>query len=324
MRRVDWFVIALLLGLNWGCTSARDPWAAAKPGQPHVLASFPPLYCFAHHVAGDHASVQCVTTGINPHDFDPTPRDALRVAGADLLFINGLELDNLSSEKLVKLSRNRKVHLESLGEEIDHELLEHMHEHDHDQMEKDGHHHHHGEHDPHIWLGTKQAEAMVNVIAKKLGERDPANKDAYAKNAADYVEKIRELDAYGKEQFKGKKNKTFIATHESLRYFAKSFGLDLVDTIQPQPGIEADAGKLARLVDVCKKKNVAAIAVEPDASRGQAENLARALREKGIAIQIVEVDPMETAPPTANGNPNPDLYLNRMKQNIDNLAKALP
>ena len=45
----------------------------------------------------------------------------------------------------------------------------------------------------------------------------------------------------------------------------------------------------------------------------------------GITVELVEVDPLETAPVAdKNGNPDPAYYMKRMKENIDNLAKALP
>src|SRR3954469_25064549 len=88
--------IALILFglLGPGCSTARDPWASAGKDRKRVLASFAPLYCFAVNIAGDHAQVMCLTTTTGPHDYAASPRDALKVAGADLFLYNGLGLDN--------------------------------------------------------------------------------------------------------------------------------------------------------------------------------------------------------------------------------------
>src|SRR3954454_17736374 len=80
----------------FGCSKARDPWASAAPGHKRVLASFAPLYCFAVNVAGEHATVLCLTTAEGPHDYRATHTDALKVAGADLYLHNGLGLDDES------------------------------------------------------------------------------------------------------------------------------------------------------------------------------------------------------------------------------------
>lgn len=299
-----------------GCSSPPDPWAAARPGQPKVLAAFPPLYCFAANVAGDKAEVLCLLTGTGPHDYDATVADARKVVGSDLFLANGLELDNAFCEKLKHLARGTKSKLVLVGDEVPKNLLLPMPQHEG--------HIHEGEHDPHVWLGLKPAAAMVQAIAKEVSLKDPANKADYEKNADAYVSKLNQLDAYGREKFKNKASKTLITMHESLGYFAKTFGLDLVNSIQPQPGVEADAKQLSRLVDECKARGVRVIAVEPQYRRGQADTLAKALKERGLEVTVVEIDPMETAAPGPDGNPSRDLYLDRMRKNIDALANAFP
>ena len=317
MRSILLCVCALLVG----CSSARDPWKGTPTGQKKVVAFFPPIYCFTANVAKDQAKVICLLTGTGPHDYEPTPADARKLAAADLIFANGLDLDEELSKRLIKMARGKDDVLETIADALPHKLMLHNEEHDHEAGVE--HKHQHGDHDSHAWLGMKQAQAMVGILAKKLAERDPGQKGKYEKNAEDYIAKLKELEAFSEEQFKDKKNRAIITQHESLRYFAKSFKLEIVQSISPQPGIEANAAQLAKLIDVCKKKNVSVIAVEPQYARRQAEALKRALKAGGVDATIVEVDPMETATPGADGNPSPDFYIDQMKRNIENLAKAM-
>src|SRR5258706_13143507 len=100
--------IAAICGLLLaGCSATPDPWPE-KPG-PRVLASFAPLYSFAKNVAGEDASVLCVTAETGPHGFDPTPRDAVAVRRADLFVINGLDLDDGIAKKMTRGARNSGV-----------------------------------------------------------------------------------------------------------------------------------------------------------------------------------------------------------------------
>ena len=324
LHRLSRPLLPLIAGLALtfvGCTKAIDPWAGTPAGQKKIIASFAPLYCFAANVAGDKARVACLLTGTGPHDYDANDTDAAKVGGADLFLINGLDLDESFSEKLVRKKDLPKII--ELGEEIPHKLVIHVaDEPKHDETVP--HHHHHGDHDPHIWLGLPQARAMVDATAKALGEEDPANAETFKANAKSYNEELTKLEEYGKKAFEPKKNRSFIATHESLHYFAKTFDLDFVDSIQPAPGMEADANQLTKLVELCKAKKIGVLAVEPKYSRNQAERLAKAVRNAGVDIKIIEIDPMETCVPGPDGNPSPKLYLERMKKNIDNLASALP
>jgi ABC-type Zn uptake system ZnuABC Zn-binding protein ZnuA len=316
--------LPLLAGLALtfvGCTRATDPWAGTPPGQKKIIASFAPLYCFAANVAGDKARVACLLTGTGPHDYDANDSDAAKVGGADIFLLNGFDLDENFAAKLVR-RKDRPLRIE-IGEKIPHDLVLHAAaEEKHD--ENVPHHHHHGDHDPHLWLGLPQARAMVEVIAKVLGDEDKANAETFKTNAKNYNEELTKLEEHGKKAFEPKKNRAFIATHDSLHYFAKTFDLDFEDSITPVPNMDADANQLTKLVELCKAKKIGVLAIEPKYSRNQAERLAKAVRNAGVDIKIIEIDPMETCIPGPDGNPSPKLYLKRMKKNIDDLASALP
>ena len=304
----------LALGLVSGCRKAEDVWPTQ--GKKRILASFPPLYCFAKNVAADDVDIRCLLTAKGPHDYQGDFRDQQLIDRADVILINGLELDNF----VYKFAGPRKKHrVVEVGEAIPHEQLKHA--------DDSGHMHEghkHGEHDPHVWLGPPQAKAMVRFIAAKLGTVDPGHKTNYEQRAQAYIHELDKMHEHGKAAFKGKKSRNFISTHDSLQYFADAFGLTVVGHIQPRAGVEADGPKLTGLVKICKEHNVRVIAVEPQYSKGPAEALKSQLASKGIMVELVEVDPLETAPAAPNQNdPDPAYYLERMYRNIDNLAKAL-
>ncbi len=349
---VAFLAMVVLVG---GCSRHVDPFADVPGTGPKVVASFPPLYCFARNVAGDDAQVICLMTTTDPHAYHPDSKYSVKVKKADVLIINGLELDDRVLE-LRDSTGNDKLKVINLGElleEKDHDLLlksheegstehkdEHKKEGDKDEHKKDadkhdhgkheGHHHDHGEHDPHVWLGIEQARAMVQLIADKLGQAAPDRKAAYEKNAAAYIKKLDELHGYGKKQLAGAKNKRIVSTHDSMRYFAKSFGLNIVGSIMPQPEIGASAKELADLVKLCTDKDapVRVITIEPQYGEKAAETLMEQIKQalakanrKDVAMpHLVTFDTLETTPETTF---SPDFYLTTMRKNIDELAKAL-
>jgi zinc transport system substrate-binding protein len=317
MKPVRFAVLSLFLAALTvaGCRRAEDVWPTT--GAKRVLVSFPPLYCFTKNVAGKDVDVRCLLTAQGPHDFSPKANDLRLVREADLILLNGLGLD----EWVVKMLKNGKGNLVEVGEGIPENLLKpsalgesHA---------DDGHGHKHGPEDPHVWLGPPQAKAMIDVIAAKLAGLDPKNKTRYGERAEAYKKELDDLQAYGKAKFSNKKSRNIIATHESLQYFVDAFGLKVVGSIQPRPGIEPDAKKLTELVKLFKEHDVSVIAVEPQFSKGPAEALRNQLAKQGVTVALVEVDPLETAP-AAPINPDPAYYMKQMYRNIDNLAKALP
>lgn len=310
---------ALVLALG-GCSQAKDPWAPVPGGPLKVLVSFPPLYCFTKAVAGDDAAVLSLLAPTGPHEHRATADDSQIAAGADLFLVNGLELDDFVTT-VANTSGNKKLKVVKVADKA----LP-MKEGPRLKMNSKGHVHDdgtectHGEWDPHVWLGVDQAIAMVNEIQKTLTEADPSHAANYEKRAKEYVAKLEQLRTDGVKLLAGKKNRKVIATHDALAYFCRCYGLELIDSIMPRPGIEAGTPKLAELETVCKTKDVRLIAIEPQYRRDAAEALRAALKRQGHDVTIVEVDPMETAP---RADLTPDYYFTVMRRNLDNLAKAM-
>jgi zinc transport system substrate-binding protein len=295
-----------------GCGRAPDPWADVPGGPVHVVASFTPLYCFAKSVAGPDAKVLCLLTTTGPHEFRPTELDALKLKKADLFLVNGLGLDDWVSG-MVSSAHNANLKVIPVGKAIPADKLLALDAEDEDRG-KSGH-----DHDPHVWLSPPLAERMVERIRDALKEKDPAHAADYAKRAAEYKKELDKLWDYGKTKFQDKKNRKVVAMHDSLRYFAGAFNLEIVGSIEPQPGIEADAKKLADLTELCRKENVRIIAIEPQFPQFAAETLARQLKQRNIDVHLVEVDPMETVDST----PAPSYYVRTMRANVDRLAQHI-
>ncbi len=317
-------ITGFVLATN-GCSPKPDVWKHAKPNQKKVLVSFAPLYCFAHAVAGDDAYVLSLLTTQGPHDYEGTPTDLFKINEADLYIYNGLTLDDVFTDKMLRNHKNRNLISMAVGDVM---LKKHSDLIIKDKPIKHKHGdvwHEHGAQDPHIWLGPTRAKAITEIIAAKLGDIDPANAAKYEKRAGEFAKKLDELKAYGDAAFKDKKSKNFLSMHDSLRYFGREFlGLENVDSIQVLPGIDPDQVKIANLIALCKEKNIRVIAMEPQYSGKVPELIRNAVKKHGIDLTIIEIDPLETAQAMSNGNPDPEFYYKKMRENIDTLAKALP
>jgi ABC-type Zn uptake system ZnuABC Zn-binding protein ZnuA len=300
-----------------GCRRIKDDdWEQGK--SPRVMASFPPIYCFAVNVAGDLGTVKCLLTTTGPHDYQFAAPEAVRLRSADLFLINGLGLDDVFAGKLVNNSGNARLKPTALGERltakltVNHKGASGAHDH--------GHHHDHGEFDPHAWLGVKQAQEMVNTIRDELSRVDPANANVYKENAANYNARLDKLRDDGCKLLQPKpySRRKLVAMHDSLGYFAKEFDINLVGSIQAQPGIEADAHGLAALMAKCKAEKVKVIAVEP-----QYPTTAANLLRKGVGddVKVITIDPLETA---EFRELTPDFYETKMRANLQALVEALP
>jgi zinc transport system substrate-binding protein len=317
MRRSYLLILLCFSLVAPGCSPVPNFWADAKSSQKRVLVSFPPLYSFAHAVAGEDGYVLCLLTSQGPHGHDVAATDMYKVNKADLFIYNGLTLDDLFADKMMHTQKNQSIFALNVGEVLldkHDDLLLHG---DGEEHEVDGVKHKHGSHDPHVWLAPDRAIAMTKIIADKLVAIDPTKEKKYRERETAYIAKLKDLDEEGRKAFKGKGIK-MVTMHEAFAYFAKAFDITIVDTIQKRPGLDPDSASMARLIKACKKENVSVIAVEPQYSRAQAEALQATLKADGIDVAVISLDPMETAD-VGKGqkfNPDPDFYIKKMKENI--------
>lgn len=338
-------IVAALMGSSGiiGCSSAPDPWAGK--GEPRIVTSFPPLYCFARAVAGDKAAVINLCSNVGPHHYKYNPRDLVMMTRAQLLIANGLTLDDTFCDLLNSNSGNAKLSYLKLGKVMDdknHDLLHTDsdepkrieapkdaagHSHAHGHAHAHGHEgHDHGDHDPHIWLGIPQAQKMVSYIRDELKAIDPANAATYDQNAAAYLQKLEQLLKDGNEELKDikKEDRKLVTFHDSMQFFAGSFGLQITAVIEGGPGQSPSAERMKQLVEACK--GIRVIAHEPQYEARSADTLQKELQEKHKQeTKLTVLDPLETADPrdleTIDDKGN-DWYLRKMRENLANLKKA--
>ncbi|GAB4460149.1 MAG: metal ABC transporter substrate-binding protein [Elainellaceae cyanobacterium] len=339
-RRIS-IVVASAIALGLGsCTAAStssnaESQAQATPTAPpeiQVVTTFLPITQFTKAVAGDRAEVtQLLPTNVGPHDYQARPEDAQRIAQADVLVKNGLEMESFLDSLIENAENvNLKVVDSSAGiatittKSIEGEAHEdehsHGHDHGHDHAEEAAeasetaaHSHDHGEFNPHIWLDPKRAIRQVENIRDGLIAADPDGQTVYTANAAAYIEQLQALDAEIAQQLQPFVNKTFVAFHDFAPYFAESYGLKaefLVDV----PDVNPSPQDVKRVMDTVKASNLKTLLTEPQSGEDAFAAIAQ-----DLDVNISTFDPMETGGPEAL---QPEHYITTMQQNVRSLVSA--
>ena len=313
----------LLLGSTGCALATADPWGETTGKR--VVVSVPPLVSFVQAVGGDLVTVRCLCTGTGPHHYQADTNDARVLLRADLLLGIGLRLDDNFTDSLRSMARRSDLRFIKLGQRLPEKmLLEFQHSHSHSHG--DDHQHNHGKWDPHIWLGIPQAIRLVELIAEELAVIDEDNRQTYASNAQTYIQTLKRLHEEGKRLLQDVKVRRIISFHEALSYLASSYDLEIAEVIEQGPGDEPTAEHLASLVKLCSdpEKPIAAIAVEPQYSRSSsAKTIQDTLRNRGVKMPLVEVDPLETAREEELASEGADWYVKRMRQNLNALREVL-
>lgn len=281
--------------------------SAAVSAQVKVVATFSILADLAAQVGGDLVSVGAIVPmGGDPHSWEPTPREARMIAGADVIFCNGLGLDTWV-ERLIDSAASAAVPIITLSDGLPALPYgdDHHHEQDHD----------HGSYDPHKWLDVTFTMEYVRRIADILGEIDPGNGAYYQSRAAAYIEKLAELDAWLLETAAEipQANRRIITYHNTFSYFAKRYGFSVESYLVLNPDREPSVKDMVELTKLLSAHPRRAMFTEPQAGIG-IRYAEAAVKEVGGRLFTLYTDTLTEDIPT---------YIEMMRWNGKSLLEAL-
>jgi zinc transport system substrate-binding protein len=254
------------------------------------------------NVAGDKADVTTLLpSGANPHTYEPSASDVTAVANAKLLVTNGLGLDFWVEKLKTAANSDLLVVDTSLVPAMEGELLAG----DADDA---------GGKNPHIWLDPVLTQKQVEAIAAALVMVDPANKDFYLENAANYVGELKSLDEEIRGVTDSFSSREFISSHPSWVYFAQNYGLVEAAVIEESPGKEdLSPGYVMQVVDTAKEHNIKVIFAELQFTTKPAETIAHACGAKVILLDTIGGAEV----------PGRDSYIAMMRYNVDLMAGVM-
>ncbi|WOH49953.1 metal ABC transporter substrate-binding protein [Bradyrhizobium sp. sBnM-33] len=210
----------------------------------NVVASFSIIGDFVRQVGGDRVEV---TTLVGPdsdaHVYVPAPSDAKRVAGAKLVFVNGLGFEGWLS-RLVKSAGGKATVVTTttgvtplkLGSEAD----------------------------PHAWQSVANAKIYVANIRDALVAADSASAEIFKSNASAYLAQLDALDREVREAIakipEGRRK--VISTHGAFGYFAAAYGIEFIAPVGVSTESEASARDVAKIITQIRAARIPAVFLE--------------------------------------------------------------
>lgn len=133
--------------------------------------------------------------------------------------------------------------------------------------------HVHGDIDPHMWLDPSGGQAYTKVIRDALIAQDPAGKDQYEKNAARYLERLKQAEEYMDRTLRQipQENRHLITTHDGFGYLAQPYGLKVAGFVAPSAGVQPSAREAVALRRTIRTLGVPAVFIEPNVAAHSAE-----------------------------------------------------
>lgn len=283
---------------------------AAKATPIKVVTTLPDLKSIAELIGGDKVSVMSIATGYqNPHFVDPKPSYIINLSKADLFITVGLDLETGWSPQLLTSSRNNKIQKGAAGY-VDASTGVTLYQVPSAVNRAEGDIHIYG--NPHYWLDPLNGKVIARNIANGLERIDPANKTTYEANLKTFNDKIDAKLREWQEKMKSFKGTKLIAYHNEWVYFETRFGLQIVDFMEPKPGIPPSPSQLVKVIKEIKSNNIKVIISSPYFTTSSSDVVSKqtGAKELTLATSVGAVDSIRN-------------YYDLFDYNINQLTAAL-
>ncbi len=279
----------------FGCGS--DGEKVREEGKLQVYTSFYCVYDFVSQIGGDKVQVyNMLPNGAEPHNWEPTPGDMLKLENADFLFYNGRGRESWV-DKVIGSVENKNIKYVELSKGI--EFL--------DSNENT---------DPHIWLDPKNAKKEAETIKNALVMADSANEAYYNENYKVFADRIDKLDIDFKNAVSETKNKTIVVAHEAYGYLCGAYGLEQLGIEGLSAESEPSPAKMAEISKFVKNNGIKFIFFEELLTPKAASVISE---ETGAELLVL--NPFEGI--TEQEEKDNEDYFSVMYKNLDNIKKAL-
>jgi len=296
------FLIALLGACGGNASPAGTPFGSAQDNPDSViLTSTTFLADITLNITGDRFPVESLLPiDADPHNFQPTPRDAARIVDCKLLIINGAEYEHFLEPLLENAGDGREVLQASAGVRPGTDAE--------------------GEHgvDPHLWLDPNNVIVYVENIREGLTRLDPDHADIYQSNADAYIAELQALDVWvvGQVSQIPMEKRLLVTNHESLGYFAERYDFTVAGTVVESfsSGASPSARQMADLIDQIQSSGAPAIFLDASDDQTLAMQIAG---ETGVRVVTdLHLESLTDGPPAGT-------YIDMMRHNVTLIVEAL-
>lgn len=333
MKKIIAAATALLVaaGMFTGCGTSEKP--TAQGDKLKIVTTIFPEYDWTREILGDQSERAEVTmlldNGVDLHSYQPTADDLIKIAECDLFIYVGGESDGWVESALASTSNPDRAVInliDTLGDSVKlEEVVEGMQETEHDHEEDEDHAHDADEQetetDEHVWLSLRNAQAVCQKIAEKLGEIDPEHEQAYTQNALAYIDQLAALDAKYQAAVDAANNKTLVfGDRFPFRYLTEDYGLDYYAAfVGCSAETEASFETIRFLAEKTDALGLSHVLTIENPNHKIAETVVA--NTSGKNQQVLSMDSMQSV--TSKDVAAGETYLSIMEHNLEVLTQAL-
>lgn len=287
-------------------TSRSTDISSQKPIR--VVTTIGMITDIVQNVGGDRVNATgLMGSGIDPHLYKASEGDVARLAGADLIFYNGLHLEGKIAGVLERMQDQIKTVV--VTQDIDRAVLLAPPEFE-------------GAYDPHVWFDVTLWMKAVERVRDTLIEVDKDSAELYRANTKNYLAKLTELHDYVMQQAERvpPDQRVLVTAHDAFNYFGRAYGFEVRGLQGISTAAEAGTADVQALVQFIVERRIPAMFVETSVPRRSIEAVQAAVKAKGFSVEIggqLFSDAMG-----ASGTPE-GTYIGMVRHNIDTIVASL-
>lgn len=324
MHKLSFLSLIMMVVALTACSSdgqhqkAMQEWAQ-KNGKIKALSTIAMIDDLVRNVGGDHVDTLTLIKGeLDPHSYQLVKGDDEKLAGADVIFANGLGLEHGPSLQAYLSKHKNAVNLGNRIMDEDATLLLYY----------------KGQPDPHIWMDISLWAKAVPHIVEVLSGIDPAHAADFRRNGDKLVQQMLAENENVKNILHGipPAKRYLVTSHDAFNYFTRAYLADAGEKSQvwkerfaaPEglaPESQIGASDIQEIIDHLKKYNIRVIFPESNVNRDSLRKIVAAAKEHGIDVKLAEVSLYADAmgKPGSDG----DTYLKMINHNARTISEFL-
>jgi ABC-type Zn uptake system ZnuABC Zn-binding protein ZnuA len=301
----------LLRALGLVLATAASAWGAAAPDVIAVVTTSTDLKALVAAVGAGRVAVESLAPPLHdPHAVEITPGQLARLRSAALLVRIGLDHEPWLGR--VRAAVNDPRFAPGGPNDLDLSRGIDVLQSESPRVRSERGVHVHGFGNPHYWLDPMNARPMTQAIVDALARLAPGERETFARNQARLLAGLDADLARWIAALAPARGARVVAYHDTWPYFARRFGLVVVATIEPAPGLPPSAASLAELTARMKEAGVKLVIAEPSSNASIAGQVAA--RSGARLVTLV---------PSVGGDPEARDYPGLFEVNVRRLARAL-
>ncbi len=301
------FLLSALLIFCAACTESSG--SIKREGTIKVVTTTAIIGDLVENIAGEKAeTTSLMGPGVDPHLYKASAGDVGKLAGADMIFYNGLHLEGKITDVLGQM-RKRGVFTVGVADGVDKSLLLSLEEYE-------------GYYDPHIWFDVTLWKKAAKVVTDAFSLYDPQNARIYKRNAESYLKELDLLQAYIQKRIATlqPERRVLITAHDAFNYFGRGYGFEVMGLQGISTDSEASVADIRNLSKTITERKIPAVFVETSISPRYMRALQASVKAKGFDVEIggsLYSDSMGSLG-TEEGT-----YIGMFKSNVDTVVESL-